>query len=84
MSIIAFIALGRVPWIDMKGGNALFGVSVFGSLREVLFEQEPVDWMWVLVPWLVGWLFISAAAGWILHCAVVVLFSSHEKSAPSA
>jgi hypothetical protein len=84
LSLVAFIAIGCVHWIDMKGGNALFGASVLGSLREVLFGEGPPAWLSVLVPWLIGWIIVAAAVGWCLQSTLVLLFSRHEKAKPPA
>jgi hypothetical protein len=79
-----FIAIGRVHWIDMKGGNALLGTSVLGSLMEVASGRGPVVWLWFLLPWLVGWIIVAGALGWCLQGASVLFFSRHERSKPSA
>jgi len=80
MSLVAFIAIGGVRWIDMKGGNALFGVSVLGSLIEALSGHAPLVWIRLLVPWLIGWIILAGVLGWCLQSIVVILWSRQERS----
>jgi hypothetical protein len=79
MSFVVFIAIGCAPWIDMKGGNMLFGISVLGSLWSSLSGQTPVLWIPHLAPWLIGWLLAAVSLGWCLQCVLLVLFSWYEK-----
>ncbi len=79
ISLIAFIAIGCIHWVDMKGGNALLGASVLGSLLEVISGDAPLGWLSVLVPELVAWLIVAAGVGWCLQSVVVLLFWRHEK-----
>jgi len=84
ISLAAFFAIGCVHWIDMKGGNALFAVSILRSLGEVLSGRAPLVWLWILAPSLIGWIIVAGAVGWCVQAGFVLLLSRHEKSKPSA
>ena len=84
MSVSAFVAIGFVPWIDMKGGNSLFGLSVLLPLLDVVTGRAPLGWIQILVPWFIGWIIVASALGWCLQSILTILFSRHEKSKPLA
>jgi len=84
MSLVVFIAIGGVRWIDMKGGNALFGVSILGSLWSSLSGRDPLGWIPSLALWLAGWIVVATVLGWCLQGILVMTVLRHEKSKPSA
>src|SRR5438046_238009 len=80
ISLATFIAIGCMHWTNMKGGNALFAASVFSSLFEVVSGRAPLGWLWILLPWLAGWVLVAGTLGWCLHGVALLVFSGHGQS----
>jgi hypothetical protein len=88
MSLVVFIALGRVSWILPKEGD--LGVFMLGWLRHLFSAQDHllggglvgVDWFGGVC--LAGWIVVAAALGWCLHSILVIAFTGHAKSKGSA